>query len=763
MGVARYHRDERGGGVCMLDIEAIRRATALLRGVAAAAGPGAWDGAPEEDVVDALGAAAELSRACDALRVSSAGALARRSEPLLPSESLARRLGHAGSRKLLMELFGVGSYAAQSWVDVAAAIQPRRGLSSGELPPLRPAVARAIGAAEISAEVAKAIVEHLAKLTGESVVGGTDVAEAALVANATGGRINLFAPVAAAPARPEAPHAPDGHGHGPFGGLPPRGDAESGQHSGPASPGPWDTTSAGRGGDPATPGGLPRPVPPWGSHAPGVSGPAGGGEHGPEAHGGLTGAPPDPREAAGRAWFGHQTPQPTPGPAWTGNPTAAGELWSPGTGSPGTDVPGGPAGPASPAPWVPGPDARGGFAGASSGPEPTSPGTPGPYRPVLPPSMDESAAKRGIGSALSGGRLGLDRIKEESKAWWLVLDPDGAEPNYERQRKNRSFRVVHRRDGGFDLSGFAPEVEGQAIKTVLDAWLSPRGRQAAPDALFGPDSPFAAPGAAADHAAGAGGSDDNGDGATDPVASDPAPRTRDQRAFDALAHILALHAASADAPSTGGGAPTLLVSTTLTALDEHLRDCTQHEDGHQHDANVPKANTSEVGWWPSGLEHLPLDANGLPDPHALIDLRFARVGGDGTPVPLSAVLHLLCDAALQVMLTDPTGVPLKLGRARRLFSKDQRRVLAARDHHCRAPGCDIPAPWCEVHHVVPWQDGGRTDVSNAILLCSFHHHEIDRGRLRVTHHPGRGVPFGQRYGVEATWAPRGGQHFRPTG
>lgn len=653
------------GVLCMLDIEAIRQATALLRGVAAA-GPAAWDGAPEEAVVDALGAAADLSRACDALRVSSAGALSRRSEPLLPSESLARRLGHAGSRKLLMELFGVGSYVAQSWVDVAAAIQPRRGLSTGDLPPLRPAVARAIGAAEISAEVAKAIVEHLAKLTGEAVVGGTDVAEAALVANATGGRVNLFAPA-----------APTADPPGPTGGP-----------------------------------GVPGVQPP----ARGVGAPGTGGATGTESSG--AGSPRFPR--------------------WSDN---------------------GPGSSGMPGPWVPGQRVPGGTNGAGIEP-PSAPTQPqAPFRPVLPPSMDESDARRGVGSAVSGGRLGLERIKEESKAWWLVLDPDGAEPNYERQRKNRSFRIVHRRDGGFDLSGFAPEVEGQAMRTVLDAWLSPHGKQAVPDALFGPDSPFAAPGAAADHAAGTG----SDDGTSGPVASDPTPRTRDQRSFDALAHILALHAASADTPSAGGAAPTLLVSTTLTALDEHLRDCARHEDDHNSNDHEQSSNASGVGWWPTGLEQLPLDAHGLPDPHALIDLRFARVGGDGTPVPLSAVLHLLCDAAIQLMLTDPAGVPLKLGRAQRLFSKDQRRVLAARDHHCRAPGCDIPAPWCEVHHVVPWQDGGRTDVSNAILLCSFHHHEIDRGRLRVTHHPGAGVPFGQRYGVEATWSPRGGQRFRPTG
>ncbi|RII41155.1 DUF222 domain-containing protein [Galactobacter valiniphilus] len=712
----------------MLDIEAIRQATALLRGVAAA-GPAAWDGAPEEAVVDALGAAADLSRACDALRVSSAGALSRRSEPLLPSESLARRLGHAGSRKLLMELFGVGSYVAQSWVDVAAAIQPRRGLSTGDLPPLRPAVARAIGAAEISAEVAKAIVEHLAKLTGEAVVGGTDVAEAALVANATGGRVNLFAPA--------APAGPAGPAGGP--GVP----VVQPPARGVGTPGTGGATGAESSGA-----GSPR-FSRWGDNGPGPSG----------SGSGLTGAPPDPRDAAGRAWFGQQSPHLLPDASAAGGRPAPGAPWFEGTLA--TGAPAGPGAPETPGPWVPGQRVPGGTSGAGTE-APSTPTQPqAPFRPVLPPSMDESDARRGVGSAVSGGRLGLERIKEESKAWWLVLDPDGAEPNYERQRKNRSFRIVHRRDGGFDLSGFAPEVEGQAMRTVLDAWLSPRGKQAAPDALFGPGSPFAAPGAAADHAAGTG----SDDGTSDPVASDPTPRTRDQRSFDALAHILALHAASADAPSAGGAAPTLLVSTTLTALDEHLRDCARHEDDgtHQSKDHEQSSNTSGVGWWPTGLEQLPLDAHGLPDPHALIDLRFARVGRDGTPVPVSAVLHLLCDAAIQLMLTDPTGVPLKLGRAQRLFSKDQRRVLAARDHHCRAPGCDIPAPWCEVHHVVPWQDGGRTDVSNAILLCSFHHHEIDRGRLRVTHHPGAGVPFGQRYGVEATWSPRGGQRFRPTG
>ena len=27
----------------------------------------------------------------------------------------------------------------------------------------------------------------------------------------------------------------------------------------------------------------------------------------------------------------------------------------------------------------------------------------------------------------------------------------------------------------------------------------------------------------------------------------------------------------------------------------------------------------------------------------------------------------------------------------------------------------------EAHHIVPWSQGGRTDLANGILLCKFHH------------------------------------------
>ena len=67
------------------------------------------------------------------------------------------------------------------------------------------------------------------------------------------------------------------------------------------------------------------------------------------------------------------------------------------------------------------------------------------------------------------------------------------------------------------------------------------------------------------------------------------------------------------------------------------------------------------------------------------------------------------------------------GRRRRLVTPGQRIRLAARDKGCTIPGCTVPATWCEAHHVVPWANGGPSDLSNYALLCPRHHtwvHEV---------------------------------------
>ena len=68
---------------------------------------------------------------------------------------------------------------------------------------------------------------------------------------------------------------------------------------------------------------------------------------------------------------------------------------------------------------------------------------------------------------------------------------------------------------------------------------------------------------------------------------------------------------------------------------------------------------------------------------------------------------------------------LAYGRERRLASKGQRLALAARDGGCCFPGCDRPAAWTEVHHIIPWLTGGPTDLDNMCLLCRYHHRHFE--------------------------------------
>ncbi len=47
--------------------------------------------------------------------------------------------------------------------------------------------------------------------------------------------------------------------------------------------------------------------------------------------------------------------------------------------------------------------------------------------------------------------------------------------------------------------------------------------------------------------------------------------------------------------------------------------------------------------------------------------------------------------------------------------------IRCRDLHCRFPGCDKPAEYCDLDHTVPWHCGGLTHPSNLALLCRVHH------------------------------------------
>lgn len=103
------------------------------------------------------------------------------------------------------------------------------------------------------------------------------------------------------------------------------------------------------------------------------------------------------------------------------------------------------------------------------------------------------------------------------------------------------------------------------------------------------------------------------------------------------------------------------------------------------------------------------------------DLGVALAGDQ--PITAGQARRLACTAGIIPAVLGGNSEILDLGRSRRLFSPAQRKAMAIRNRTCRAEGCDIPAAWCEAHHAThPWSQGGRTDLDDGALLCSFHHH-----------------------------------------
>ena len=115
------------------------------------------------------------------------------------------------------------------------------------------------------------------------------------------------------------------------------------------------------------------------------------------------------------------------------------------------------------------------------------------------------------------------------------------------------------------------------------------------------------------------------------------------------------------------------------------------------------------------------------------------------PITAEHVRRLACTASVIPAVLGGEGEILDLGRSRRLFSPAQRKAMAVRDRRCRAEGCDIPAAWCEAHHVThPWSRGGLTDLADGVLLCSWHHHRAHDHRYDNRRLPSGDVRFSRR-------------------
>jgi hypothetical protein len=158
-------------------------------------------------------------------------------------------------------------------------------------------------------------------------------------------------------------------------------------------------------------------------------------------------------------------------------------------------------------------------------------------------------------------------------------------------------------------------------------------------------------------------------------------RTPRQRRADALVELARRYLDSRDRPLVGGERPHLTVTVDLEAL-------TGNNQGT------------------ATLDH-------------------------GGVVPLETVRRIACDASVRRIVLGPRSEPLDVGRTTPVVPAAIRRAVIARDQTCRWPGCDRPHAWCQVHHVRHWTDGGKTALSNGVLMCLPHHRLVHEERFCV--------------------------------
>jgi Domain of unknown function (DUF222)/HNH endonuclease len=107
---------------------------------------------------------------------------------------------------------------------------------------------------------------------------------------------------------------------------------------------------------------------------------------------------------------------------------------------------------------------------------------------------------------------------------------------------------------------------------------------------------------------------------------------------------------------------------------------------------------------------------------------------NGGPTLPDAIRDVLCCDGVVQPLWHTGGLPVNVGRARYIVPPHTRRCVLDRDRTCRHPSCSSTT-FLEVHHIVDWLKGGRTDMCNLVALCPKHHDAYHRGEYRMSGNP----------------------------
>ncbi|GAB2720670.1 hypothetical protein GCM10027038_18950 [Arthrobacter bambusae] len=327
-----------------------------------------------------------------------------------------------------------------------------------------------------------------------------------------------------------------------------------------------------------------------------------------------------------------------------------------------------------------------------------------------------------------------DFLARLARRWVDAIDQDGPEPSEESLRHHQGAFLRRPKHGLQHVEIFATTEQYEHLLTVMNTAANPRTRTPQGTASQGTGQVSAVPACA--EACGEASAEASGEPCVDPSPSGDAPesagalegRSRAQKLLDGLIGACRLALATGSLPATGGHRPQILATI-------------DHRDLFPHDHWHPQSGQASQGGQPSPFGQASQAGQasqpGPPSPGqpALFN-RPPQGGGTGSltftgPVPAATLRRLACDADIIPVVLGGEGQVLDIGRASRIFPPHLRKAITARDKGCAFPGCTMPAPWCEAHHIEYWSRGGPTSAANGTLLCSHHHHLIHKEDWRI--------------------------------
>ncbi|MCT1445899.1 HNH endonuclease [Brevibacterium casei] len=337
-------------------------------------------------------------------------------------------------------------------------------------------------------------------------------------------------------------------------------------------------------------------------------------------------------------------------------------------------------------------------------------------------------------------RVRVSDIREIFQRMLDIIDPDGQEPSQSRDRADYSVHLRARRNGDWDLTGRLDPITGGLLNGLLTSRIEScrRGGAAASASVGSGSSSLGRPGSSS-----AGRPDSSSPGNADSaglgggVAGDCGTGSgADDDAFAVLDAVLS---------GQRHDAPMFAQDGSDAALDGSGQPC----EGETSGAYGVREDGTQI----STLDAQPTVRRWIYERFATLigkiemtrptaGARYSLVvtakaedlaantgsGRTGTenPVPIEELTASGLNGRVFFHLMSDQATTVQVATEKRFADEKQTAIITARDQGCSFPGCDSPPGWCEVHHIVPWAEEGRTDINNLTLACGAHHHLIDK-------------------------------------